>query len=132
MTSICVTGAAETSAAFADYGRDIHREIAEADRRVASQTAEDAISAANSLGGVAAHVAPSIDASGADVTLGGSAWPMAAGAEFGRDAFAQFDAWRGSGETAGYFLVPSIKRGEADRLREYESAAEAAGRDFSR
>lgn len=128
---IKVTGDEAVARGLAEFGRDVHREIDEASRRVASQQAEDARGAAYSIGGVAAHVAPTIAAQGESATFGGG-MPMAMGAEFGRDAYAQFRGWTGSGEGAGYFFVPTIKASEADRLREYENAVDAAVRGFAR
>lgn len=130
--SVRVTGDEAAARAFRRLSDDLHDRIEEADRTVASQTAQDARSRALMIGGVAAHVAPSIAAQGADTTFGGSEWPMAMGAEFGRDTYPQFDPHTGSGETAGYFLIPTILDSEDDRLREYENAADAALRGFSR
>lgn len=128
-TTVKVYGEDAVSRAFLEYARDLDREVKEADRRVASQTVEDARGAAYGIGGVAAHVAPSISASGGSVSFGGGL-PMAMGAEFGRNAYPQFDGWTGSGEGAGYFLIPTIKRDEDSRFHEYENAADAAARGF--
>lgn len=129
--TIRVTGEDDAARALGRFLGDLRDETDEASRRIASQTAEDAASRAYSIGGVAAHVAGAIVAQGPDVGLdGGGALPMAMGAEFGRDSLAQFDAWTGSGETSGYFLIPTIKANEAERLNEYENAVQAAIRRF--
>jgi hypothetical protein len=51
------------------------------------------------------------------VSGGGPRWPFFAGAEFGSVQYEQFDAWRGSGYDAGYFLYPTI-RDETDVIVE--------------
>jgi hypothetical protein len=78
-----------------------------------------------SLGGVAAHVAPSIKGGGGTTWAGikfGSGHPEAGGAEFGALRFKQFKPWLGNGPGAGYFIYPTI-RADADRIAdEYEGA----------
>jgi len=103
-------------------GRELQGELKKAGLTVANVVADDAVSNAYSLGGVAAHVAPSIKAAarftGAGVSLGGSSHPAAAGAEFGgqgRPTTQQFAPWRGSGSSAGYFVYPAI-RSNSDRI----------------
>lgn len=107
-------------------------EMAKADRDVAEQVAKDARAEAYSIGGVAAHVAPSIETDGAEVRLGGGPqWAMAAGAEFGRDDFAQFKPYTGSGDSAGYFLYPAIERTAGEQIERYaEAADDALGKAF--
>lgn len=86
-------------------------ELDEASREVADLVAGDAQSLAEGLGGTAGHVAPSVQADGESVTLGGTAYPMAAGAEFGgrgRPTTQQFEPYR----AAGYFLYPAIRRND--------------------
>lgn len=97
-------------------GREFQKEIREAGKEIAVDVAGDAKGKALSLGGVAAHIAPSIAASAgvtsAGVALGGAAYPMAMGAEFGgqrRPTTQQFKPWRGSGSDAGYFVYPAIR-----------------------
>lgn len=125
---VIVTGDEETAHDFSVYGDELAEGIERANRTVATQQAQDATRAALSVGGVAAHVAPSVSAHGDEATFGGSPWPMAMGAEFGRDQYAQFDGWTGSGESAGYFFVPTIQRSEELRLHEYEQALDSASR----
>lgn len=50
---------------------------------------------------------------GSRQTVGDVMW----GAEFGSDRFRQFSPWGGNGETAGYFLWPTI-RDESDGIME--------------
>lgn len=117
--TVQVHGLPELSRALKAIGPDAQKELREASRRVARFVADDARAAALSIGGVAAHVAPSIKpvggVSGAGVALGGAAYPMAGGAEFGSLRFKQFKPWRGNGSDAGYFVYPAI-RADADRI----------------
>lgn len=114
-----VEGLRDLSRALKELGPDAQKELRSASKEVAGFVARDASSAAHSLGGVAAHVAPSIRAvggvGGAGVSFGGSAYPMAGGAEFGSVRFKQFQPWRGSGSDAGYFVYPSIRQ-DSDRI----------------
>jgi hypothetical protein len=51
------------------------------------------------------------------------------GAEFGgkaRPTTQQFATWRGSSETAGYFLYPAVRAHAPDTGREYSEALDAA------
>lgn len=98
-----------------ELAHDLPDALRKADQDAAEETAERARSAAYSLGGVAAHVAPSLKAAGREVSLGGSGYDMAAGAEFGSRRYRQFKPWRGSGDSGGYFLYPTISR-DADRI----------------
>lgn len=117
--TVQVHGLPELSRALKAIGPDAQKELREASRRVARFVADDARAAALSIGGVAGHVAPSIKpvggVSGAGVALGGAAYPMAGGAEFGSLRFKQFKPWRGNGSDAGYFVYPAI-RADADRI----------------
>ena len=101
----------------------MEKELSKTNKKVAGIVADDARAAAYSLGSTPAHVAPSLKATAratyAAVNLGGGQYPMAAGAEFGSDRFAQFKPWRGSGEGTGYFLWPTIKRDENRIETEY-------------
>lgn len=109
-----VEGLAEVNRALrALGGREFQAELREAGREVATEVASDARGRASSLGGVAAHVAPSIAASAgftsAGVSFGGAAHPAAMGAEFGgqgRPTTMQFQPHRGH---EGYFIYPSIR-----------------------
>lgn len=118
--TVKVQGLPELSRALKAIGPDAVDELKEASHRVATFVAEDARAAASSIGGVAAHVAPSIKAmkraTSAAVGFGGAAYPMAGGAEFGALRYRQFKPWRGSGSDAGYFLYPAI-RADADRIQ---------------
>ncbi len=121
-----VAGLNELNRALRELGPELQRELKQTNLTVAEIVAKDAQSAAFSLGGVAAKVAPSIRASArntaAGVSLGGTGYPMAAGAEFGAVRYAQFKPWRGNGSDAGYFVYPSIRR-DAERIEtEYSKA----------
>lgn len=123
---IQVEGLRELAATLKSLDKDLARELRLANKSVATFVAKDAKSAAETLGGVAGHVAPSIKASAgltsAGVAFGGSAYPMAAGAEFGSVRYGQFQSWRGNSSDAGYFVYPSIRR-DADRIEtEYGKA----------
>jgi hypothetical protein len=97
-----------------------------ANKAAAQLVASGAVSAASSLGGVAAHVAPSIKASAGlksgSVSFGGGDFPMAAGAEFGgqgRSTTQQFSPWTG---TTGRFVFPTIRRDQAEIDSTYRAA----------
>lgn len=96
---------------------DVAKAVDQGSGDVAREVVPDARDRAEGLGGVAGHVAPSIDADGAMVGLGGTSYPMAAGAEFGgqgRPTTQQFEPYRAD----GYFLYPAIRAGEdrADQI----------------
>jgi hypothetical protein len=89
------------------------KELAAAGKEVAGFVADDARGKASGLGGVAAKVAPSIAPGGTQrggsVNFGGSAYPMALGAEFGgrgRPTTQQFKPHLGR---TGYMVYPSIR-----------------------
>lgn len=110
-----VEGLAELNRALKAIGPDARKELKEASKAAAEMVAGDARSNAQGLGGVAAHVAPSIKAAAsvagsAAVSFGGSAYPMAGGAEFGSIRYKQFQPWRGNSSDAGYFLYPAIRQ----------------------
>lgn len=117
--TVKVDGLVELNRALKALGPEAQKELKDASRRVADFVAKDAASAAHSIGGVAAHVAPSIKpvggVSGAGVAFGGASYPMAGGAEFGSLRFHQFKPWRGNSSDAGYFVYPSIRQ-DADRI----------------
>lgn len=117
--TIQVEGLVELNRALKQLGPTFPKELRKANKTVADLVAQDAKAAAHSIGGVAAHVAPSIKASAgaqfAAVSLGGTAYPMAGGAEFGSYRYKQFKPWRGNGSDAGYFVYPAIRR-DADRI----------------
>lgn len=121
-----VHGLNELNKSLREMGKEFQKELTQANKGVAGFVADDAKAAAYSLGGVAAHVAPSIKAAGgttwAGVSIGGAAHPEASGAEFGSMRFKQFKPWRGNGSDAGYFLYPAIRQ-DADRIEtEYTEA----------
>lgn len=120
-----VEGLRELSKALKELGPDAQKELKEASKEVATFVANDARAAASSLGGVAAHVAPSISAvggvAGAGVAFGGSSWPMAGGAAWGSHRFKQFKPWLGS---IGYFPYPQIKENEERIVDEYTDAVD--------
>lgn len=117
-----------------DFHRDLgdvqHRlpdEVENAGKDVAQEVATEAQGRAYSLGSTAAHVAPSLKADGANVTLGGGdQWAMAPGAEYGRDSFAQFQPYTGSGENAGYFLTPTIRDTTEDQVERFADGIDDA------
>lgn len=117
--TVQVEGLRDLNRALKQLGPDAQKELRDASKEVAGFVARDASAAARSLGGVAAHVAPSIRAvggvGGAGVSFGGSAYPMAGGAEFGSIRYKQFKPWRGNGPDAGYFVYPAIRQ-DADRI----------------
>lgn len=120
-----VEGLAELNRALrALGGREFQAELRDAGREIAGEVAGDAQGIASGLGGVAAKTAPSISAAAgftsAGVSLGGSAYPFAMGAEFGGQRLPttqQFKPWKGSGSGAGYFVYESIRR-NSDRIGE--------------
>jgi hypothetical protein len=109
----------ELNRALRAMGPEFQKELKATNLDVAQMVATDAKSEAYSLGGVAAKVAPSIRASArnvaAGVSFGGTAYPFAAGAEFGSYKYAQFKPWRGNGSDAGYFVYPAIRQ-DADKI----------------
>lgn len=114
-----VEGLAELRRALKAISATAPKELNAASKEVATFVADDARSTAEGLGGVAAKVAPSIKpsgtASGAAITLGGTAYPMAAGAEFGgrgRPTTQQFKPHLGR---TGYFTYPAIRQ-NADEI----------------
>lgn len=124
--SIRVDGLRELSRALKSMDKELGKDLQKANKSAASLVADHARAAAYSLGGVAAHVAPSLKASAgrmsASVSGGGSAYPMFGGAEFGSIRYTQFQTWRGSSSDAGYFLYPTIRR-DVDQIVELYSEA---------
>lgn len=139
--TIQVEGLSELNKSLRALGPEMQKELQETNRSVARFVADDARAAAESLGGVAAHVAPSIKAVGgarsAGVAFGGARYPMAGGAEFGAGhgvirqrtsgsyhGYNQFDTWQGNSTEAGYFVYPTIRK-DADRIEtDYTRALE--------
>lgn len=133
---IRLDGLDETIAALKKLENGAEKGVRVANKEAATKVATGATSAAISLGGVAAHVAPSIKASAGiksgSVSFGGDDYPMGAGAEFGggrRKTTRQFKPWRGSGGNAGYFVYPTIRRESADIRETYEQAMERIMRE---
>ncbi len=124
--AIQVEGLAELSRALKKVESNTPNALRETNKKVAEKVADQARSRASGLGGVAAHVAPSLrataGATSAGVAGGGAAFPMFGGAEFGALRYPQVAPWRGSGSDAGYFLYPAI-RDEAPHIEdEYREA----------
>lgn len=137
--TLAIEGLAELNKALRALGPEMQNELRDTNRFVAQFVAADARSAASALGGVAAHVAPSIKAVGgnrsAGVAFGGARYPMAAGAEFGAGhnvvrsrttggykGYNQFDAWSGNDTRAGYFVYPAIRQDSSRIETEYGKA----------
>lgn len=112
--AINAVGLPELSRALKAIDKETGTKLRGANKSVATFVADDARAAAQSLGGVAAHVAnsvkPAAGAAFAGVAGGGPAHPAFGGAEFGSDKYKQFQPWRGNGEGAGYFVYPTIRR----------------------
>lgn len=121
-----VHGLNELNRTLRSMGPEFQKELKQANKSVAEFVAADARSAALSVGGVAAKTAPSVRASGtntrAGVSIGGSKYPFAGGAEFGSVRYKQFAPWRGNSSEAGYFLYPSIRQDSDRILTEYTAA----------
>lgn len=98
---------------------DLPRELADANHQVATLVANEAQQRAGGVSRGARKAAESLSAArtqaAAKVRMGGARYPFAAGFEFGSIRYPQFPPWRGSGETAGYWLYPSI-RANNDRI----------------
>jgi hypothetical protein len=114
-----VEGLAELRRALKAASDAAPKELNAVSKDVATLVADDARGKAAGLGGVAAKVAPSISPSGTArggaITLGGTSYPMALGAEFGgqgRPTTQQFKPHLGR---TGYFVYPSI-RANSDRI----------------
>jgi hypothetical protein len=128
--AVRVVGLNETVAALKALENGSEVAVRLAGKAAATEVAGHASSAAYSLGGVAAHVAPSIKASAgiksAGVALSGDA---AMGAEFGgqgRPTTQQFKPWLGH---TGYFLYPTIRR-DSDSINEkFRTALDAIIRE---
>jgi len=126
---IQVSGLRELNKALKDLGPEFPKEMRKVNKEVATGVKDHALRNALALGGTAAHIAPSLKASGgvnsAAVALGGAAHPAAGGAEFGgqrRPTTQQFKPWRGSGSNAGYFLYPAIREDADDIYNDYLGA----------
>jgi hypothetical protein len=131
-----VEGLAEVNRALrALGGREFQAELRDAGKEVATHVASEAKGRAQGLGGVAAHVAPSITAAAgftsAGVSFGGASHPAAMGAEFGgqgRPTTMQFQPHRGH---EGYFIWPSIRDNGEFIERRYLDSVDAILRRHS-
>jgi hypothetical protein len=116
--SLRVDGLKEFVAALKEVDPAFARELSAVHREIAKTIRDESISMATGEGSTAAHVAPSIRASGtqrsASITFGSDDYPMALGAEFGSIRYHQFKAWRGNSADAGYFIYPTIRAHEDD------------------
>ncbi len=126
--TIAVEGLDDFARAVRKMDNGLAEELRGTNKKVATTVKDKALGNAHSLGGVAAHVAPSLSANAgaksASVAFGGPSQPAAGGAEFGSINYPQFAAYRGNGSDAGYFLVPAI-RDEAPHIEdEYRKALE--------
>lgn len=95
--------------------------IDKASEEAARLVADGARARASSIGSTAGHVAPSIQADGSTVGMDGSAYPMAAGAEFGgrgRPTTQQFQPYNAD----GYFLYPTVRDEEEQIEATYAGA----------
>ena len=136
---IQVEGLAQLSKVLKGMDKDLAKELRLANKKAAQIAADAAKSRALSLGGSAAKGAPTIRASAgvksASVGFGGASAPWMGGSEFGANregqrrrstgtyvGYRQFDNWRGSGRTAGYFVYPSIRDNEGRIVEQYEDA----------
>lgn len=124
--TIQVEGLSELNRALNRAESAVPGALRDTNKKVAENVTGKARGNALGLGGVAAHVAPSLravaGAKSAGVAGGGASYPMFGGAEFGSIRYKQFKPWRGSGPDAGYFLYPAI-RAEAPNIEvEYGKA----------
>lgn len=110
---------------------DLARDLRDANKQAAEVVATAAQARAQGLGGVAAKTAPSVKAAAeqrrAKVTIGSNREPWALGAEFGggaRPTTQQFEPWRGSGSSAGYFLYPAVRSTREQFVDAYDKALE--------
>jgi hypothetical protein len=126
--SIRIVGLTEFVAELKLASPAFARELSAVHRTIAKTIRDDAQAMASGLGSTAAHVAPSLRASGtqraASIFIGSDAYPMALGAEFGSIGFHQFKAWRGSGGDAGYFLYPTIRNHQDETIEEFSLAVQ--------
>lgn len=129
---IQIRGIKQLQKALRQLNKDLPKELATANQRVAQHIVDEATVAAQSVGRLWAEAAKSLAAARqqriAAIRFGGARYPFAMGAEFGAAqditrqttrgpvrGWNQFRPWRGSGEGAGYFLFPTIRR-ESDRI----------------
>lgn len=125
--SVRITGAHEVEVSLGLLGPALIREVQVADKAAATVVADVASSKARSIGGVAAHVAPTIAVSAVDGGAGVSvSGPAAAGAEYGgrgRATTQQFMPYVGAG---GYFLNAAVTGQGPAVEADYAAALERA------
>lgn len=101
-----------------------------ANKAAAELLATKSRSTAQSVGGVASKVAPTIRAGAgaafASVRAGGSGQPYTYGAIFGSIRYKQFKPWRGNGADAGYFIYPDLRANRAEILAFYDGVLTTA------
>lgn len=127
-----IHGLRELNRALRSVGPELRKEFKTATKAIAGFVSQDARALAYSQGGVAARVAPTLrpvagatgNAFGAGVSFGGANHPEAMGAEFGSVRYKQFEPWRGSDSSAGYFLYPAIRKDSTQIVEEFEKAAD--------
>lgn len=130
--AIEVDGLAELNRTMRELGgKELQRELRDANKEVASEEADRVQSALAAAGGMFAKVAPTVKASAgvtsAGVGFGGATAPFFAGAEFGADrdkdrtrstgsyvGYRQFKPHKGR---EGYVVYPTIRR-DAERIEE--------------
>lgn len=123
-----VDGLAELNRSFKDMHNGMQADLKAASKDVADDVRRASVGAAYSIGGVAAHVAPSLSSvatpTSAAVAGGGASYAMFGGAEFGSNRYKQFRPWRGNGMDAGYFVYPSIRANSDLIVQKYTAAAD--------
>lgn len=120
--SVKVEGLDQLEADLKRAAAELPDDIKKANQGLSRDVAKTARARAKGLGSTAAHAAGGIGAAGgssaAAVMLKASSVPEILGAEFGgrrRPTTQQFQPWRGSGESAGYFLYPTIRELVTDK-----------------
>lgn len=121
-------------AALRRAGPGLVEQVKATNYAVANTVAQSARTMASSQGGAAAKTAPSIRAlktsAASKVSLGGSRYPYAYGAEFGSLRYKQFKSWRGNQWSAwgnsgvGYFLHPTIRAQREQIMKTYGDSIE--------
>lgn len=121
-------GDADLTAEFVDANVSAAELIVARARVKAAGEGRQAKAAAKTLRAVKSRVR-------SEVVLGGTKAPWALGSEFGANqrkprkrtsgtyqGFNQFKAWRGAGESAGYFLYPTIRASQDEIEEQYLNA----------
>lgn len=113
--NVRVTGLGALARNLKAVEADFPKKVKRINGLISEDVAVKAKARALGLGSVAAHtiheggLRAGQSARTAYVFLGGTSAPFAAGAEFGSSVYRQFDAWKGNGPDAGYFLFPTIR-----------------------